>query len=99
MDGQTRSPRTIAGASDAPYCDSSPGGAARPSAGLAGIFPRLRPPLSKGSNIAEGDGSRHSSVNRSKRIHHEYPGVGHNCWDLTYAMPDLSEWLAQPKIH
>ena len=26
-------------------------------------------------------------------LYHEYPGVGHNCWDLTYAMPDLYEWL------
>jgi predicted peptidase len=32
-------------------------------------------------------------------LYHEYPGVGHNCWDLTYAMPDLSEWLAQQKIN
>jgi predicted peptidase len=26
-------------------------------------------------------------------IYHEYPGVAHNCWDLTYANPDLYEWL------
>jgi predicted peptidase len=26
-------------------------------------------------------------------LYHEYPGVGHNCWDLTYAMPELYEWL------
>jgi predicted peptidase len=31
-------------------------------------------------------------------LYHEYPGVGHNCWDLTYAMPDLYEWLVQQKI-
>jgi predicted peptidase len=27
----------------------------------------------------------------------EYPGVGHNCWDLAYADPDLWEWLLQQK--
>jgi len=26
-------------------------------------------------------------------IHHEFPGVGHNCWDLTCANADLYEWL------
>jgi predicted peptidase len=26
-------------------------------------------------------------------LYHEYPGVGHNCWDLTYAMPDLYQWM------
>lgn len=26
-------------------------------------------------------------------IHHEYPGVDHNCWDETYANPELFEWL------
>jgi predicted peptidase len=26
-------------------------------------------------------------------LYHEYPGVGHNSWDRTYAMPDLFEWL------
>ena len=30
-------------------------------------------------------------------LYHEYPGVGHNCWDLTYAMPDLYEWLLLQK--
>ena len=30
-------------------------------------------------------------------IYHEYPGVGHNCWDLTYANPDLYEWLLLQK--
>jgi predicted peptidase len=31
-------------------------------------------------------------------LYHEYPGVGHNCWDLTYAMPDLYEWLLLQKL-
>jgi acetyl esterase/lipase len=31
-------------------------------------------------------------------LYHEYPGVGHNCWDLTYANPDLYEWLLQQKL-
>lgn len=26
-------------------------------------------------------------------LYHEYPGVDHNCWDQTYANPDLYEWL------
>jgi predicted peptidase len=30
-------------------------------------------------------------------LYHEYPGVGHNCWDRTYAMPDLYEWLLLQK--
>lgn len=25
--------------------------------------------------------------------YHEYPGVGHNCWDRTYARDELYEWL------
>ena len=28
-----------------------------------------------------------------KPTYHEYPGVGHNCWDLVYARSDLYEWL------
>jgi hypothetical protein len=31
-------------------------------------------------------------------LYHEYPGVGHNCWDRTYATPDLYEWLLQQKL-
>jgi predicted peptidase len=31
-------------------------------------------------------------------LYHEYPGIGHNCWDLTYAMPDLYEWLLLQKL-
>jgi predicted peptidase len=30
-------------------------------------------------------------------LYHEYPGVGHNCWDRTYATPDLYEWLLLQK--
>jgi hypothetical protein len=30
-------------------------------------------------------------------LHHDYPGVGHNCWDPSYAMPDLFEWLFQQR--
>ena len=26
-------------------------------------------------------------------IHHEYPGVGHHCFDQTYENPDVYEWL------
>ncbi|MFN0052334.1 MAG: dienelactone hydrolase family protein [Planctomycetales bacterium] len=26
-------------------------------------------------------------------IYHEYPGVGHDCWDQTYDNPDVYEWL------
>ncbi|MFN0052213.1 MAG: hypothetical protein ACKV0T_08475 [Planctomycetales bacterium] len=26
-------------------------------------------------------------------IHHEYPGVAHDCWDQTYDNPDVYEWL------
>jgi predicted peptidase len=26
-------------------------------------------------------------------LYHEYRGAGHNCWDATYANPDLYEWL------
>ena len=29
--------------------------------------------------------------------YHEYPGVGHNCWDLTYENPDVYEWLLAKK--
>jgi pimeloyl-ACP methyl ester carboxylesterase/thiol-disulfide isomerase/thioredoxin len=32
-------------------------------------------------------------------LYHEFPGVGHNCWDQTYAMPELYEWmLAQRRL-
>jgi len=27
----------------------------------------------------------------------KYPRIGHNCWDLAYADPDLWEWLLQQK--
>jgi predicted peptidase len=27
-------------------------------------------------------------------LYHEYPDVGHNVWDRTYANPDLFEWLS-----
>ena len=30
-------------------------------------------------------------------LYHEFPDVGHNCWDLAYAMPDLYEWLLLQK--
>jgi predicted esterase/thiol-disulfide isomerase/thioredoxin len=30
-------------------------------------------------------------------LYHEYPGVGHNCWDRVYATPDLYEWLLELK--
>src|SRR5262249_4416082 len=26
-------------------------------------------------------------------LYHEFPDVGHDCWDRVYAMPDLYEWL------
>ena len=26
-------------------------------------------------------------------LYHEYPGVGHNCWDRAYATPELYEWF------
>ena len=29
--------------------------------------------------------------------YHEYPGVGHNSWDRTYARTDLYEWLLLQK--
>lgn len=28
----------------------------------------------------------------------EYPGVGHNCWDLTYAKEELYTWFLQHKL-
>ena len=28
----------------------------------------------------------------------EYPGVGHDCWDLAYADPDLPRWLLQQRM-
>jgi predicted peptidase len=28
-------------------------------------------------------------------LYHEYPGVGHNCWERAYANADLFEWLLQ----
>jgi predicted peptidase len=31
-------------------------------------------------------------------LYHEYPGVGHNCWDRAYATPDLYEWLLEQKL-
>jgi predicted peptidase len=31
-------------------------------------------------------------------LYHEYPGVGHNCWDRAYATPDLYEWLLKQKL-
>jgi peroxiredoxin len=30
-------------------------------------------------------------------LYHEYPGVGHNCWDRVYATPDLYEWLLEQR--
>jgi predicted peptidase len=30
-------------------------------------------------------------------LYHEYPGLGHNAWDRTYAMADLYEWLLLQK--
>ncbi len=30
-------------------------------------------------------------------LYHEYPGGDHNCWDQTYASPDLYEWLLLQK--
>ncbi len=30
-------------------------------------------------------------------IYHEFPDVGHQCWDLVYAMPDLYAWLLLQK--
>ena len=56
-----------------------------------------------------GDADRMISVERSREmiraiknaggrpLYHEYPGVGHNCWDRTYANPDLYEWLLLQK--
>ncbi len=33
-----------------------------------------------------------------KRVHYtEYPGVGHDSWDLVYADPDLPRWLFQQR--
>lgn len=29
--------------------------------------------------------------------YHEYPGVGHNCWDETYAKDELYQWLLKHK--
>jgi len=29
--------------------------------------------------------------------YHEYAGVGHNCWDLTYAKDELYQWLLKHK--
>ncbi|MDA1230273.1 MAG: alpha/beta hydrolase-fold protein [Planctomycetota bacterium] len=31
-------------------------------------------------------------------IYHEYPGVGHDCWDQTYDNPDVYEWLLTHKL-
>ena len=31
--------------------------------------------------------------------YHEYPGVGHSCWDRTYVRTDLYEWLLMQKRH
>ena len=31
-------------------------------------------------------------------LYHEYPGVGHNCWDRAFATPDLYEWLLEQKL-
>ena len=57
----------------------------------------------------QGDADRSTHPQSSRRmvialreaggrpIYHEYPGVDHNCWDLTYARPDLYEWLLQQK--
>jgi hypothetical protein len=30
-------------------------------------------------------------------IYQEFQGVGHNCWDRAYALPDLFEWLLMQK--
>ncbi len=30
-------------------------------------------------------------------IYTEYPGIGHNCWDLTYRRADLFDWLGQQR--
>ena len=55
----------------------------------------------------QGDADDPSTVNRTRSmvlaikraggqpLYHEYPGVGHNCWDATYADPNLYEWLLQ----
>lgn len=57
----------------------------------------------------QGDADDTSTVNQTRAMlraikvaggrpmYHEYPGVGHNCWDLTYAHPGLYEWLAMQK--
>jgi RNA polymerase sigma factor (sigma-70 family) len=56
-----------------------------------------------------GDDDRVVPVRGSRRIvkamqeaggrplYHEYPGVGHNCWDRVYATPELYEWLLGQK--
>jgi len=31
-------------------------------------------------------------------LYHEYPGVGHNCWDRAYATADLYEWLLEQRL-
>ncbi len=31
-------------------------------------------------------------------LYHEYPGVGHNCWDRVYATDDLYEWLLEQRL-
>jgi predicted peptidase len=33
----------------------------------------------------------------SHPLYDEYHGVAHNCWDRTYARPDLYEWLLQQR--
>jgi len=57
----------------------------------------------------QGDADDTSTVSRTRDMllaiqraggqpqYHEYPGVGHNCWDLTYSNADLYEWLLQQK--
>lgn len=57
-----------------------------------------------------GDADKMIEVQQSRRmvralkdaggrpLFHEYPGVGHNCWDKTYANPDLYEWLLEQKL-
>jgi hypothetical protein len=31
-------------------------------------------------------------------LYHEYPGIGHNCWERAYNTPDLYEWMLEQKL-
>jgi predicted peptidase len=75
-----------------------------------GISPSLAPRLKDipcWCFVGDADAASTVTLNRllmkaikkagGRPIYHEYPGVGHDCWDQTYDNPDVYEWLLLQK--